>query len=130
MHFLSIRAINTNSPGITISPHQYKPPRYYQPYKIQMPIWFNRPKLEYDADEYEASIKQACLKVEEIVNDEVKAGVPKERIVIGESLMVFILLLFLLLLLLLLLILSLLLLPLIIDHTNRGLFNGRRVSLI
>ncbi|KAG5675520.1 hypothetical protein PVAND_005416 [Polypedilum vanderplanki] len=50
---------------------------------FQMPSWFDIRTLEVGGSEDEAGIKSAATKVHGMINNEIKAGIPAERIVLG-----------------------------------------------
>lgn len=50
---------------------------------FQMPSWFNIFSLELDGPEDEEGIKTAAADVHGMINNEIKAGIPAERIILG-----------------------------------------------
>jgi len=50
---------------------------------MQMPSWFDIKGLSVNADEDEQGIKKAAVAVHGWLDDEIKSGVPSERIVLG-----------------------------------------------
>jgi len=50
---------------------------------MQMPSWFDIKSLSFDADEDEIGIKASSDRLKKIMEDEVKAGIKPERIVVG-----------------------------------------------
>jgi lysophospholipase II len=50
---------------------------------FQMPSWFNIFSLELSGPEDEEGIKEAAKSVHGMVNNEINAGIPAERIILG-----------------------------------------------
>ncbi|XP_029556930.1 acyl-protein thioesterase 1-like isoform X4 [Salmo trutta] len=50
---------------------------------MSMPSWFDIIRLQTDAEEDEAGIKQASEKIKTLINQEVKNGITSHRIVLG-----------------------------------------------
>ncbi|XP_076827791.1 lysophospholipase-like protein 1 [Brachyhypopomus gauderio] len=46
-------------------------------------VWFDRYKISHDCPEHLESIEQMCSNLGAIIHDEIRAGVPKHRMVIG-----------------------------------------------
>lgn len=49
-------------------------------------VWFDRYKISYDSPEHLQSIDAMCSTLGSIIQDEVIAGIPKHRIIIGMNL--------------------------------------------
>lgn len=49
-------------------------------------VWFNRYKISWDCPEHLESIDVMCSTLGSIIQDEVNAGIPKHRMVIGMDL--------------------------------------------
>jgi len=50
---------------------------------FQMPSWFDIRSLEFGGTEDEAGIKSAASNVHGMINNEIKAGIPADRIILG-----------------------------------------------
>jgi len=50
---------------------------------MQMPSWFDIRSLSINADEDEQGIKKAATTVHGLLEDEIKSGIPSERIILG-----------------------------------------------
>lgn len=50
---------------------------------FQMPSWFNIFSLELDGPEDEEGIRAAAADIHGMINNEIKAGIPAERIILG-----------------------------------------------
>jgi lysophospholipase II len=50
---------------------------------FQMPSWFNIFSLELDGREDDEGIKAAANSVHGMINNEINAGIPAERIILG-----------------------------------------------
>lgn len=50
---------------------------------FQMPSWFDIKSLEVGGSEDEAGIKEAAHQVHGMINNEVRAGIPADRIILG-----------------------------------------------
>lgn len=50
---------------------------------FQMPSWFDIRSLEVGGSEDEAGIKEAALQIHGMINNEIRAGIPAERIILG-----------------------------------------------
>uniref|UniRef100_A0A3Q3MPM2 palmitoyl-protein hydrolase n=1 Tax=Labrus bergylta TaxID=56723 RepID=A0A3Q3MPM2_9LABR len=60
------------------------PPRPYTPMRGALSnVWFDRRKISRDSPEHLESIDHMCDTLESVIQDQVRAGIPKHRIVIG-----------------------------------------------
>ncbi|TRY53733.1 hypothetical protein DNTS_017019 [Danionella cerebrum] len=60
------------------------PPRPYTPMRgAQSNVWFDRLKISPDCPEHLESINSMCDQLSDIIQEEVRAGIPKKRMVIG-----------------------------------------------
>ncbi|XP_063054380.1 lysophospholipase-like protein 1 [Engraulis encrasicolus] len=60
------------------------PPRPYTPMRGAVSnVWFDRYKISRDCPEHLESVDAMCSSLGSIVQDEIQAGIPKDRIVIG-----------------------------------------------
>lgn len=50
---------------------------------FQMPSWFDIHSLEFGGTEDEEGIKNATVSVHGMINNEIKAGIPADRIILG-----------------------------------------------
>lgn len=50
-------------------------------------VWFDRFKISHDCPEHLESIEEMCSNLGAVVQDEIRAGVPKHRMIIGMVLM-------------------------------------------
>lgn len=48
-------------------------------------VWFDRHKISRDCPEHSESIEEMCGNLGAVIQDEIRAGVPKHRMVIGTS---------------------------------------------
>ena len=48
-------------------------------------VWFDRAQISPHADDDIESVTEACSNLHELIEEEVKNGIPRERIVIGEA---------------------------------------------
>ena len=60
----------------------------YRPYTASMghpsTVWFDRSQISPFAQEHEESIQESCNDIRELVDVEVKNGIPHNRIIVGE----------------------------------------------
>lgn len=52
-------------------------------------VWFDRYKISRDCPEHLESIEEMCSHLGAVVQDEIRAGVPMHRMIIGMALMFF-----------------------------------------
>lgn len=58
--------------------------RPYTPMKgAQSHVWFDRHKISQDCPEHLESIDYMCSNLSAVVQDEIRAGIPKDRLIIG-----------------------------------------------
>lgn len=50
-------------------------------------VWFDRYKISRDCPEHLESIEEMCSNLGAVVQDEIQAGLPKHRMIIGMALM-------------------------------------------
>ena len=50
---------------------------------FQMPSWFDIKSLEVGGSEDEAGIKEAATQIHGMINNEIRAGIPADRIILG-----------------------------------------------
>lgn len=66
--------------------------RPYTPMKgAQSHVWFDRHKISQDCPEHLESIDSMCNNLSAIVQDEIRAGIPKHRMIIGTVGSIFVL---------------------------------------
>ncbi|XP_051922561.1 lysophospholipase-like protein 1 [Hippocampus zosterae] len=75
-------------PGLTFAHirviYPTAPARPYTPmHGVLSTVWFDRYKISYDSPEHLQSIDAMCSTLGSIIQDEVLAGIPKHRIIIG-----------------------------------------------
>lgn len=56
-------------------------------------VWFDRYKISNECPEHIESIDSMCRGLTDLINDEIKNGIAKNRILIGKTVEVFILIL-------------------------------------